>query len=254
MEKIRSNIANYITSLNLLCGCIAVYYLFRGNFMAGVFLVLAAAAFDFADGFVARMLHVKSAIGTQLDSLADMISFGLVPGVAMFQLLTLSLQVWHFNLPSQIPFIAFLIPLLSAWRLAKFNIDERQTDHFIGLPTPANALVIISFLPLVSRKFESPLFPWNDYLFYFLTHPAVLISATISLSFLLVSNLPLFAMKFKSFGWKENRIRYIFIAASLVLIILFYFVAVPFIIILYIVLSIIDYFKQSKQESHEIQS
>ena len=251
MRKIRSNIANYITSLNLLCGCAAIYFLYHGDFMIAVYLILAAAVFDFADGLVARIFKLKSAIGIQLDSLADMVSFGLVPGVAMFQMLTLSLHVWDFNLPIYTPFIAFLIPLFSAWRLAKFNIDERQTDHFIGLPTPANALFIISFLPLVCRSFESPLFPWNDYLFHFFTHPALLIGITLLFSFLLVSNLPLFAMKFKTFTWNGNEIRFIFVILSLVLIFLFYFVAVPFIIILYIILSLIDFFNIRK---HEIQS
>ena len=249
--KIRSNIANYITCLNLLCGSIAVYYLYQGDFMTSVFLILAAAVFDFADGFVARLLHVKSDLGTQFDSLADVISFGLAPGVAMFQLLTLSLHGGKFNLPEFTPFIAFIIPIFSAWRLAKFNIDVRQTDHFIGLPTPANALVIFSFLPIVSQKMESPLFPWDDTLFTIITHPIFLISATLLLSFLLVSELPLIAMKFKSFKWKENQIRYVFIIVSLTLILLFYFVAIPFIIILYIVLSLIDFFNK---RTHEIQS
>lgn len=246
--KLRQNIANYITSLNLICGSIAIYYLYEGEFMTAVFLILAAAVFDFADGFVARLLHVKSALGVQLDSLADMISFGLAPGVAMFQLLKMSLAVWTFHLPEYTPFIAFLIPVFSAWRLAKFNIDERQTDHFIGLPTPANALVIVSFLPMAGRYFESPLLPFGDFMFLLVTHPFVLMAATISLSYLLVSNVPLIAMKFKSFGWKENRIRYIFIITSLLLILLFYFVAIPFIIILYIVLSLIDFFNKSKPE------
>lgn len=252
--KIRQNIANYITSLNLLCGSIAIYYLYEGEFMTAVYLILAAAVFDFADGFVARLLHVKSALGVQLDSLADMISFGLAPGVAMFQLLKMSLDVWSFHLPAFTPFIAFLIPIFSAWRLAKFNIDERQTDHFIGLPTPANALVIFSFLPMATRSAESALLPFGNIMFYLVTHPFVLIVATLSLSYLLVSEVPLIAMKFKSFGWKENRIRYIFLIISLILILLFYFVAIPFIIILYIVLSLIDFYNKSKQEKHEIQS
>ncbi|MEI6123023.1 MAG: CDP-diacylglycerol--serine O-phosphatidyltransferase [Bacteroidota bacterium] len=244
----RKNIANYITCLNLLCGCVAIYYLYRGDFITGVFLILAAAVFDFADGFVARLLHVKSPIGLQLDSLADVVSFGVAPGVAMFQLITFGMHVWNFNLPSYTPFIAFIIPVFSAWRLAKFNIDERQTDHFIGLPTPANALVIMSFLPLVARKFQSPLFPFNDYVFYFITNPLVLIAAAITLSYLLVSNLPLFAMKFKTFGWRTNKIRYSFIIASVVLISLFYFVAIHFVIILYILLSLIDYLYISKHQ------
>ncbi len=222
--------------------------------MLGVYLILVAAVFDFADGFVARLLHVKSEIGKQLDSLADVVSFGVAPGVAMFQLLTLSLKVWDFNLPSYTPFIAFIIPVFSALRLAKFNIDERQTDHFIGLPTPANALVIFSFLPMASRQLESPLFPWGDIMYHLVTHPAVLIAATLSLSYLLVANLPLFAMKFKSFRWNENKIRYIFIIIALMLILLFYFVSIPFIIILYITFSLIENSSNNKHQDHEIQS
>ena len=212
--KIKNNIANYITSLNLLCGSVAIYYLYHGEYMTAVYLILAAAIFDFADGFVARLLHIKSELGTQLDSLADVISFGLAPGVAVFQLLLMNMDVFNNNLPIFTPFIAFLIPVFSAWRLAKFNIDDRQTDHFIGLPTPANALVIISLLPIASREFVSDLFPWNEEIFNIVTNPYVLIAATLVLSFLLVSELPLIAMKFKTFGWKGNEIRYLFIIIS----------------------------------------
>jgi len=186
--------------------------------------------------------------------LSDVISFGLAPGFAMFIMLDKGLSFWETGLPQYIAFIAFIIPVFSAWRLAKFNIDEKQTDHFIGLPTPANGLLIISFLPVFSGQCIPTWIPWNDSFSYYLIHPAFLIPATLVLSYLLISPLPLFAMKFKSFGWKENRIRYLFIISSLVLILIFYFVAIPFVIILYIALSLIDLFINRKHQKHEIQS
>jgi len=254
MKRFRSNIANIVTSMNLLCGSLAIYFLFCGRPMTAVYLILAAAVFDFADGFVARLLHVQSEMGKQLDSLSDVVSFGLAPGLAMLLLLEKGLAFWDTGLPENAAFIAFLIPVCSAFRLAKFNIDERQSDRFIGLPTPANGLLIFSLLPLVSLKGLSPWFDWDIALSYYIVHPAILIPATIILSYLLVSPLPLIAMKFKTFGWKTNKIRYIFLILSLIFIFLFYFAAIPIIIILYIALSIIDLFVTRKTLKNEIQS
>ncbi len=254
MKHLRSNIANVITSMNLLCGSLAIYFLFQEEMMIPVYLILAASVFDFTDGFVARLLHVKSEMGKQLDSLSDVISFGLAPGMAMFILLEKGLSFWDTGLPGSVAFFAFIIPVFSAWRLAKFNIDERQTDHFIGLPTPANGLLIFSLLPIVSVQGLPAWLSSMNSLPYYIIHPAVLIPATFLLSYLLVAPLPLIAMKFRTFGWKENRTRYIFIIISLVLIFLFYFAAIPFIIILYIILSLIDQIINRKQEKHEIQS
>jgi len=247
MKQLKSNIANIVTSLNLLCGSIAIYFLFQNELMMAVYLIFAAAIFDFADGFVARLLHVKSEMGKQLDSLSDVISFGLAPGLAMFIMLQRGLAFWDIGLPEYLAFIAFIIPLFSAWRLAKFNIDERQTDHFIGLPTPACALLIFSFLPVSLGTGLPNWMPGYDSLSYFIVHPAVLIPATLIFSYLLVSPLPLIAMKFKTFKWHENKLRYIFLVLSLVFIFLFYFAAGAFIIILYIILSLIDLFIKRKQ-------
>lgn len=250
---LKRNIPNFLTCMNLVCGCLAIHSLYSGALVQATWLVLIAAAFDFSDGFAARLLHVKSEIGKQLDSLADVISFGLVPGVAMFLLLQNGIVKWQMDLPKYTPFLAFMIPVFSAIRLAKFNIDEKQTVSFRGLPTPANGILIMSLLPLVSKRYLSPLFPFNDYLFFFIHHPAVLITGIFVLSFLLVSNIPLFAMKFTGFGWKGNQVRYIFIIIAVVLIALFYFVAVPFVILLYIVLSLFQYrtLKDGEQKTAE---
>ncbi len=254
MKQLKSNIANIVTCMNLLCGSIAIYFLFQNELMIAVYLIFTAAIFDFADGFVARLLHVKSEMGKQLDSLSDVVSFGLAPGIAMFIMLERGLTFWDSRLPEYLTFIAFIIPVFSAWRLAKFNIDERQTDHFIGLPTPAYALLIFSLLPVSMGAGLPSWIPWHDSLPYFIVHPAVLIPLTLVFSYLLVSPLPLIAMKFKTFKWGENKLRYLFLFLSLAFILLFYFAAGAFIIILYIILSLIDLFIKRKNNTYEIQS
>lgn len=209
-----------MTSCNLFCGCIGVVYAFKGNLEFSAYAIWIAMVFDFLDGFVARLLKVHSAIGKELDSLADMVTFGFLPSVIVYQMLIpLSGNEW-------IPYIAFIIAIFSALRLAKFNIDERQQSTFIGLPTPANAL-FISALYFVFQSFPAlETFP-------------VIIVITLLFSFLLVSPLELFALKFKDFGFKGNEIRYIFLAMSILLIIVLQILALPSIIVLYLVLSLI---------------
>lgn len=177
--------------------------------------------FDFLDGFVARLLKVHSAIGKELDSLADMVTFGFLPSVMVFQiLLPLTDNQW-------LPYISFLIAIFSALRLAKFNIDDRQQSTFIGLPTPANAM-FISSLYFVFKAFPS------------LQTLALVIAITILFSFLLVSPLELFALKFKSYGIKGNEIRYIFIIVSILMIVFLQLLALPTIIIFYLILSLLN--------------
>lgn len=246
----------------MLCGCFGLVAAFEGNLDWTAYFVGMAAVFDFFDGFAARLLKVSSAIGKDLDSLADMVTFGLVPGVVMFKLLLISssgqLEFNSFDWNSAtvsmadkiIPFIAFLIPVFSALRLAKFNNDTRQTDSFIGLPTPANAIFICS-IPLIimqlSQHFiESSFRPGTQFplqkdpLWELLNNTFTLLTLVIVFSFLLVAELPLFALKFKSFGWKGNEIRFIFLGLSLVLLITLKFIGIPLIIILYILLSVIN--------------
>lgn len=250
--KFRRNIPNLITCLNLFCGVLAVYFLYSGALLYAVLMTGMAAFFDFADGFVARLLHVKSDMGKQLDSLADVVSFGLVPGVAVFVLLGMSLKAWDYGLPGFTPFLGFVIPLFAAWRLAKFNIDPRQTQDFIGLPTPATGLLVMSLLPQISHFGLSPIFPFNDYLFFFIVHPAVLIVLTVTLCWLMVSEIRLFSLKFVAGGWKSNRLRWVFICVSLALGALFWFTAVPVIIFLYVIISLLFHHKNTIV--HEIQS
>lgn len=249
--SIKKHIPNAVTMMNLVCGCISIHFAYRGQLDWSGLALFAAAIFDFADGFVARMLHVKSEMGKQLDSLSDVVSFGVAPGIIMFQLILLGNVTWKMNLPEWLPLIALMLPVCSALRLAKFNIDTRQTDSFIGLPTPAMGLVIATLPILVFRNMESPLFPFNEYVLYFVLHPAVLISTTVIFALLMVSPLPLFAMKFTTWGWKENKLRYIFMIVSFLLLLLFFFTAIPFVVLIYIVLSIFVMIFKKKTQAHD---
>jgi CDP-diacylglycerol---serine O-phosphatidyltransferase len=255
--KLKKHLPNAVTCMNLLCGCIAILCSFPGilqvifgnhdNFffhrplvMSG-FAIFAAAIFDFADGFVARALHVKSEIGKQLDSLADVVSFGVAPGIIMFHLVLMGEELWKYGIPNYVALIALILPVFSALRLAKFNIDTRQEESFIGLPTPAMGLLIASLPLLASRQFESPLFPFNSYILHFVLNPWLLIASTLLFSYLMVSKLPMFAMKFRNWKWNENKVRYLFIIVSVLLILLFFFTSIPIVILLYIVISFIRF-------------
>lgn len=208
---------------------------FEGNLVWAAYLVGIAAVFDFLDGFAARMLKVSSPIGKDLDSLADMVTFGVVPGAVMFMMIfKVNLNSFFIALPSiaYAPlgcYSAFLIPIFSAIRLAKFNNDTRQSDSFIGVPTPANAIFICSLALVANEKSIGAIL-----------NPTILILISCVLSLLLVAPLPLFSLKFKSFDWKKNEIRYTFLALSLILLLSLQFVGIPLIIILYIVISIIN--------------
>lgn len=221
ISSIKKHIPNSITCGNLLCGCIGIVLTFRGELQSATYLLWLALVLDFLDGFAARMLRVSSAIGKELDSLADMVTFGVLPSVLMLNMLAAQVQ------NSYLPFVAFLIAIFSALRLAKFNVDDRQQSVFIGLPTPANALFISSFVFLSPSEY--PVF----------TQPAFLLGVTVVFSLLLVSPIELFALKFKSFGWKGNEIRFTFLLLSVLFIGLLQVLAIPVIIITYILLSVI---------------
>ena len=218
---IKKNIPNLITAANLVAGCIGIFFAMQANFQYVLYCIIAAAIFDFLDGFVARLLKVHSEIGKQLDSLADMVTFGVLPSFVMYQYL-------HSTGIGYYAFIAFLIAVFSAFRLAKFNVDTRQSDQFIGLPTPANALFICTLFLLRDNE-----------LFAFLFNEYGLVTVTLIFSFLLVAELPMIALKFKSFNLNANLYRYLVIIGAILLIVLMQFAAIPFIILYYILLSVV---------------
>jgi CDP-diacylglycerol--serine O-phosphatidyltransferase len=229
-------VPSLFTSLNLVCGIIATYLSLEGRIDLAIALMFIAAFFDFIDGFVARLLKVCGDFGKELDSLADLISFGLLPGAMLFfvqktnivgnsdSFENLSFIQWFYLL------IPILIPVFSALRLAKFNIDERQKSEFIGLPTPANALFFASLCYTFNFNPESIL--------NILNNPIVITISILLFSYLLVSEIPLFALKFSSYSWKKNKLRYIFILASLSLIAIFGIPGFTGVILVYILLSI----------------
>ena len=233
----KKHLPNAITCLNLLCGCLALTCIFTGGsgvaplrgLELGAYFVGLAALADFADGLVARALRVSSAIGKDLDSLADMVSFGVVPGAILMQLLRQA-TAGDGGPATWLPYAGFLVTIFSALRLAKFNNDTRQSDSFIGLPTPACTLVVAS-LPLILTHDQFGLAS-------LLLSPWLLLGLTGLLAGLLVAELPLFALKFKSFGWAGNQRRILFIALAAGLLLLLRAAAVPLVVLLYVLLSV----------------
>ena len=232
----------------MFCGGIAVLFAVHNNFVISAFFVFLGIFFDFFDGLLARKLNVQSELGVQLDSLADMITSGLVPGIIMFKLIAMvsdqpdfasvnnewnSIFNWSTLKLAPLALIGLFITLASGFRLAKFNIDEDQQSYFKGLPTPANTLLIIS-LPLI-LEFQN-----SDFINSIILNKWFLISLTLLSCYLLNSNIKLFALKFKDYSFKGNAIRYIFILLSSVTLIVFQFAAIPLIILLYIILSLLN--------------
>ncbi len=225
---LKKHLPNAITCLNLFSGCLALCAVFADNLVLAAYFVALSAVFDFFDGLVARALHVSSPIGKDLDSLADVVSFGVVPGAMLFALLGRA----GADLPDWLPYAGFILTVFSALRLAKFNNDTRQSDSFIGLPTPACTLVVAS-LPLILADDRLSLSS-------FILNPWVLLGLTVVLSGLLVAELPLFALKFKSLRWQDNKLRIVFLLLSIILLLLLGPVAVPPIILLYVLLSVLS--------------
>ncbi len=240
-------IPNALTLLNLFCGCIAVIFAVNNNVVATAIFVFLGIFFDFFDGFAARKLNVQSELGVQLDSLADMVTSGLVPGIVMFKLIALAIDDysmlntyvdWGTNsfmgFKLQIlPLLGLSITLASAYRLAKFNIDIEQQNYFKGLPTPANTLLIVS-LPLIIE------FQNNDLINSVILNKWFLIALTLFSCWMLNSKIKLFALKFKTWAFKDNATRYIFILLCIVLLAVLQFAAIPLIISLYIIMSVLN--------------
>ena len=221
----KKHIPNTITCLNLISGCIATYYAFLGEYGMALLFIVIGAVFDFFDGMVARLLHVSSPIGKELDSLADDITFGFAPSAIIFSFLSPLTS----HLSPLVPYAAFIMAAFSALRLAKFNLDERQTMGFIGLPTPANALFWGALLVGSGDWLQS-----SPYLYY-----AVLAGMLVS-CWLLVCEVPMFALKFKTWGWKGNEVKYIFLLTCIPLLIFLGVSGLAAIIAWYVILSIFN--------------
>ena len=225
--NIKKHIPNTITCCNLISGCIATYWAFVGVTYLALLFIVIGAVFDFFDGMVARLLHVSSPIGKELDSLADDITFGFAPSAIVFSYIC----TFHIHWPF-IPFLAFIMAAFSALRLAKFNLDERQALGFIGLPTPANALFWGSLIAGAGEWMKAAPFI-GPYL------SLVVLAGVFISCWLLIAEIPMFALKFKHWGWKGNEIKYIFILSCIPLLLLLQVSGFAAIIAWYVILSVI---------------
>ncbi len=237
----KKHIPNIITLGNLLCGTIATIYAVEGNFIVTAQFFILGVGLDFFDGFTARLLNVQGELGKQLDSLADMVTSGVVPGIVMLQLINKAIDkdpIGYFGqeefteVASSLPFLGLLLTLAACYRLANFNIDERQADSFIGLPTPAMSLFVVS-LSLLSNG-ENIVF-----LSKLINEPYFLIGVVLIFSYLMNAELPLFSLKFKEYSFKGNYIKYLFLIASVLLLLVLKLAAIPFIILLYVLISVL---------------
>lgn len=237
--QIKAQIPNLITLLNLFSGCFALIFAFHQDFKFAFFFVALGIFLDFFDGFFARLFKVSSPLGLQLDSLADMVTSGVVPGVVMYQLMNQALGSPTFGSTTLLfPFLGFIITLGSCYRLANFNVDTRQTDSFIGLPTPANALFILSLpLILLDNQFE---FITNA-----LSNEYILLVISILSAYILNAEIPLFSLKVKSASFAKNKLQIIFLSVSVLLLAFFQILGIPLLILFYILLSVFTNKKNS---------
>lgn len=229
-NAITRHIPNTVTSLNLFSGCIASVMAFESKYELALGFIILSAIFDFFDGMLARLLNAHSPIGKELDSLADDVSFGVAPALMIFSFLRepgLHYPEFLVPLQSYIPYLAFIIAVFSALRLAKFNVDERQTSSFIGLPTPANAL------------FWGSLIVGAGDLLLMHVNAVAIVALVIVFSLLLTAEIPMFSLKFKNLGWKDNKISYIFILVSIPMLIIFKLSGIAAVITWYIILSLL---------------
>lgn len=282
------NLANLITGSNMLCGFIAIVLALAGRIDIAPLFIFLGAVLDFFDGFVARKIGVSGAMGKQLDSLADVITFGVAPGVIMLVMIIIgvdfeplvkanefisnhninSINIKTTYIPKQLtdwmkalfydepnyfdasikflPFVAMIIPFLSMFRLAKFNIDERQTDRFHGLPTPLNTMFFMFFPLYFSLNVDN--WAHQGKFIHLIFDCYTIAGITVVMSLMMITDIPLIALKFKNFSWKDNKFRYLLVGKSLIIILIFQLWAIPIIVILYLILSIIDNYTTKKYE------
>jgi len=239
--QIKKHIPNAITLLNLASGLLAIIAIFKGYYDEAFLFVCLGIFFDFWDGFFARKFNVSGELGLQLDSLADVVTSGVVPGLMIFKLLqdiqeddtSIYYLTEEYYYMGFVPYLGFIVTLASAYRLAKFNIDTRQTDSFIGLPTPANALFIMS-IPMI--QFEGT----HEWLVNALFNPFVLLIISLVSAYMLNAEIPLFSLKIKDFSWDKNKLQVFFLTIAATLLLFLGFTALPIIILLYVVLSVVN--------------
>lgn len=231
---IKQHIPNAITCCNLVSGCFSILFTFSGMPLKAAAMVFVAGLFDFLDGFSARLLKAHSPIGGELDSLSDVVSFGVAPGFIMYQLLNEGMEepIWPLGNVSLFACLAFLLPVFAAVRLAKFNVDDRQTTSFIGLPTPPMAIFVAS-LPLAFWQLGLLRQP--------VLNPYFGLGIVLLFSFMMVSNRPFFSFKMKELRWKGNEVKWIFLMLAVVGFAVFQFLALPFILLLYVLMSVLFY-------------
>ena len=278
------NIPNLFTAANMLCGFVSIILALFGRIDLAPLFILAAVVFDFLDGFIARKMNLQGELGKQLDSLADMVTFGIAPGIIMLVMIVIGIdfsallskesgtnfqntelsyyafiQIWDwiqaliYGVPNDfdasikyLPFIALIIPFFSMFRLAKFNLDKRQSDRFRGVPTPLNTIFFL-FFPLY---FSVNLNQWeHQEKWILLLFDCYTLSAiTVLFSVLMVTDIPLISLKFKTWTWNENKFRYILVGSSLIIIPLFWIWAILIIVFLYLLLSLIENYQLKKHE------
>jgi CDP-diacylglycerol--serine O-phosphatidyltransferase len=237
---VKQNLPNIVTLANLCCGCLGILFVFSGDSENAAYFILLAAVFDLFDGMLARALHVHSEIGKDLDSLADLVSFGVLPGFLAFSLIISSFYESDFGVEqaksifqTYAPYLFLLMPVLSAVRLARFNNDIHQKDSFIGLPVPANGLFWAGLTLGIQDK------TW-----WLLNHPVFVVLLTVIFSLLLVSGIPMFSFKFKNLAWKGNQLRFLFIAACLPILFFLKLPGLSAIVVLFILVSIATSFSK----------
>ena len=233
--SIVKHIPNTITCCNLLSGCVSILLLCQNHVLGASLMIFIAAVFDFFDGFAARLLNAKSPIGGELDSLSDVVSFGVAPSFIIAMLLSQTGISWMVADVNVFPMLAFILAAFAAVRLAKFNIDTRQSSSFIGLPVPAVGLFIAS-LPLMLAQIST-----DSALYNFVVNPYFLLAAVAIFSWLMISEVPFFSFKIKNLKFKENILRYFVVIFAIVAVIILKLVALPFVFLFYILLSVICY-------------
>lgn len=232
--SLKQHIPNAITCCNLLSGCFSILFTFAGMPVMASVMIFAAGLFDFFDGFTARLLDAHSPIGGDLDSLSDVVSFGVAPGCIMYRLMCDGMvePIWPVAGVSLFACLAFLLPVFAAVRLAKFNVDDRQTTSFIGLPTPPMAIFMASL----------PLAFWQlDLLGQPVLNPYLGLGIVLLFSFMMVCNRPFFSFKMKKAAWKGNEVKWIFLILAVAGFAVFRFESLPFILLLYVLLSVLFY-------------